>query len=109
MQTGTGNAQSIEVFIIEENGTSRPGELEKAEETIIQRLDHTLQQDASFQATYPGARLVRIDSMRGLKDSDEGRFCLRYQFDGGITEFWGHVADRANVDMKQGIVSAAQD
>jgi hypothetical protein len=66
--------------------------------------DRTLKSNPKFQAAYPNAKLIRIDSNRGIKESEAGRFYLRYQYDKGITEFWGHHARSTYVDCDQGLV-----
>ena len=37
-----------------------------------------------------------------------GSMRLRYQYDKGITEFWGHHANNTYVDCDQGLVGIAK-
>jgi len=58
-----------------------------------------------FRTAYPGATLVRVDSMRGVDEHRNGRYYLRYQWQGGRTEMWGHVSRKTpSVDCKKGVV-----
>jgi hypothetical protein len=94
----------IDVVIISEDGTSLNLDLLPNEVIAFESLDRALKSNPKFQAAYPNAKLIRIDSNRGIKESDAGRFYLRYHYDKGITEFWGHHAKRAYVDCDQGLV-----
>lgn len=70
-------------------------------------VDAALRADASFQAAYLGAVLERIDSMRGVAETRNGRYYLRYRYGGGVTEFWGHAGKQAKINFKKGIVGVA--
>jgi hypothetical protein len=94
----------IDVQIIAEDGTSLNQQLLPNEAIFIESLDRTLKSNQEFQAAYPNAKLIRIDSNRGIKEDEAGRFYLRYQHDKGITEFWGHHVSSTYVDCDQGLV-----
>ena len=98
----------VEVQIISEDGNIIYQELLPDEIATIESLDRTLKADLGFQSAYPNAKLVRIDSSRGVQDSDAGRYYLRYQHDNGVTEFWGHRENKAYVDCEQGLVGVAE-
>ena len=94
----------IDIQVIAEDGTSLNQDLFPDEVVTFKSLDHTLKSNPKFQAAYPNAKLIRIDSNRGIKESEAGRFYLRYKYDKGITEFWGHHASSTYVDCDQGLV-----
>jgi len=106
MQKETINGQVIEAIIIAADGTEAADTLQSSERDLLAKFDTALRVDAGFAKAYPEARLIRIDSNRGLADRDEGRFYLRYQHKGkGVTaEFWGNVADSAQINMEQGLI-----
>lgn len=107
MHTDHINGQEAEVCVIAADGTELGEALRPDERALLDRIDAALKADAGFRAACPGARLVRVDSNRGLGDREEGRFYLRYQYQGGgITELWGNAADGVGVDLKLGVVGA---
>jgi hypothetical protein len=99
MQSATINGQTIDLEVIPE------GEATPLEVDAVARLDAALRADARFQAQYPNARLERVDSMRALRDDEDGRYYLRYSSSSGMTEFWGHTAAHATLNMARGIVA----
>ena len=98
----------IDIQIIAKDGTTLELDLLPDEITTIESLDRTLKAHPGFQSAYPNARLVHIDSNRGIQDSEAGRYYLRYQYDTGITEFWGHRSDSTYVDCDQGLAGIAK-
>jgi hypothetical protein len=94
----------IDIQIIAEDGTSLDQDLLPDEIVAFESLDHILKSNPEFQAIYPNAKLIRVDSNRGIKEYVAGRYYLRYQYDKGITEFWGHHASSTYVDCDQGLV-----
>jgi hypothetical protein len=98
----------IDILIIAEDGTSLNQDLLPDEVVTFEGLDHTLKSNPEFQAAYPNAKLIRIDSNRGIKEDEAGRYYLRYQHDKGITEFWGHHASITYIDCDQGLVGIAK-
>ena len=94
----------IDVQVIAEDGTTADLDLLPEEVVAFESLDRTLKAHPVFQSTYPNAKLIRIDSNRGLQESEVGRYYLRYKYAAGITEFWGHHASTAYVDCDQGLV-----
>jgi hypothetical protein len=107
MQSETINGQAVEICVIAEDGSELAEGLTAHERELLERIDATLRADAGFKAAHAEAKLVRVDSNRGLADTDEGRFYLRYQHQGGMAEFWGNLADVLTVDIKGGIVGVA--
>ena len=98
----------IDILIIAEDGTSLNQDLLPDEVVTFEGLDRTLKSNPEFQAAYPNAKLIRIDSNRGIKEDEAGRYYLRYQHDKGITEFWGHHASITYIDCDQGLVGIAK-
>jgi hypothetical protein len=74
----------------------------------FESLDCTLKAHPAFQSAYPNARLIRIDSNRGIQEGEVGRYYLRYQHETGITEFWGYHSNITYVDCEQGLVGIAR-
>ena len=52
-------------------------------------MDTFLKANAEFQAAYPGAKLERVESNRGVEERHQGRYYLRYHHDGGATGYPG--------------------
>jgi hypothetical protein len=101
------NSQDIEAIVIASDGTEVAEELQPGELVLLAKIDVALKADARFAKACPAARLVRVDSNRGLSDRDEGRFYLRYQHTGGMAEFWGNAADATRVNVETGLVGVA--
>lgn len=99
------NSQVVDVVVIAANGTTDPhATLTPREMTTVEAVDAILNSNAEFTAAYPGAKLVRVDSMQGVNENRHGRYYLRYQHDSGTTEWWGHVAKTPTFDFKKGVV-----
>ncbi len=108
MSTTIINGQEIEVVTVGEDGATIEESLSKSELAAFCRLDSVLRSHPDFQSAYPDARLVRVDSMRGIGEEEEGRYYLRYQYGADSTEFWGNIAEAERVDCEQGIISVAR-
>lgn len=108
MITASINGEMVDVEIIEADGRSGTT-LDGAELDLIAAVDARLREHSAFASAYPHARLTRIDSNRMLQDSEEGRFYLRYHYDGGEAEFWGHQAGALSIDFERGIVAVTID
>ncbi len=105
MTTQILNGATVEIVVINAEGKTETDALLTAREiTTVETVDAAVRADAGFQAAYPGAVLERIDSMRGVAETRNGRYYLRYRYAGGVTEFWGHVGQQAKIDFKKGIV-----
>jgi len=102
------NGQTVEIEVIEADGGSGASPT-PAELTLIAALDGYLRKHPAFAEAYPGARLTRVDSNRMLRDTDEGRFYLRYDHAEGTTEFWGHLAEKPALDFERGIAQVKVD
>jgi len=100
-QTGQ---DEVDVQVISEDGTSLEEDLFPDEIVAFENIDLTLKANLQFQAAFPNGKLFRIDSNRGIKQDEAGRYYLRYQHDKGITEFWGHHTEKPYVDCAQGLV-----
>jgi hypothetical protein len=104
MAQQTLNDQAVDVAIIAADGATLDELLTPHEAWIVQAVDTFLKQNAAFQAAYPGATWVRVESNRGVAENRHGRYYLRYQYDHGATEFWGHVSAKPTFDFKRGVV-----
>lgn len=104
MTQHTLNGQSVEVAIIAADGASLNETLTPREAWTVEAVDAFLKHHAEFQAAYPGATLVRVDSNRGVADNRQGRYYLRYQYHTGATEFWGYVSATPKFDFRKGTV-----
>jgi len=107
MQADNINGQVVDVVVIGADGIEVVEELQQGERVLLAVIDAALQAEARFAKSCPEARLVRVDSNRGLGDREECRFYLRYQHSGkgSFAEYWGHVGDVAHLDMRRGIIS----
>ena len=70
----------------------------------VAAVDALLKGNAEFQAAYPGAKLERVESNRGVPENRQGRYYLRYHHDHGATEFWGYLSTKLRFDFKKGVV-----
>ena len=104
MSQQTINDHDVEVIIIAADGTTLNEGLTPREQWTVQAVDAFLKGNAEFQAAYPGAQLVRVESNRGVQENRQGRYYLRYHHDGGVTEFWGYVSTKPKFDFKKGVV-----
>lgn len=93
------NNQPVEAEIIPSGEV-----LSAREHWTLETLDRTLRSNAQFNRGYANAKLVRVDSLRVLTESTQGRYYLRYSSGAGMTEFWGHVSRRSELDFEHGIV-----
>jgi len=99
------NGHEVEMVVIAVDGRTDPqATLTQREIATVEAVDATLKSTAEFTAAYPDARLARVDANRGVNERRHGRYYLRYQHAGGMTEFWGHVAKTPTVDFKKGVV-----
>ena len=101
------NGQEVEVVVYSEDSRIVESPLTARELSILEMVDTVLQGKAEFKSTYPGARLERVESMRGVDEHRHGRYYLRYRHASGVTEFWGHLAREPKFDFKKGIVGVA--
>src|SRR5512147_1464722 len=104
MSQQTLNNQTVEVAIIAADGATRNEPLTPREAWTVAAVDAFLKGNAEFQAAYPGARLAQVESNRGVQENRQGRYYLRYQYDHGTTEFWGHLSIKPKFDFRKGIV-----
>jgi hypothetical protein len=104
MMPQTLNGQPVEVAIIAADGAMLDELLTPREAWTAQAVDAYLNRNAEFQAAYPGAKLVRVESNRGIAENRHGRYYLRYQYDHGATEFWGYLSRQPAFDFKKGVV-----
>jgi hypothetical protein len=99
------NGALVEVVVVAADGTSSDAPLTPRELWTIAAVDTALQTNVEFTAAYPRARLARVDAMRGVEEHRNGRYYLRYQWQQGVTEFWGHVSRKTpTFDCKKGVV-----
>ena len=105
MKTQTINGAAVEIAVIAADGKTDPAATLDARETAtVEAVDQALRATTSFQTAYPQAALVRVESMRGIDEKRNGRYYLRYQHEGGTTEFWGHIAKQLKIDVKKGVM-----
>src|SRR4051794_9110477 len=94
MSQDTINGQSVEGVVIGPDGKTVATSLVPRERWTVEAVDRTIRTNAAIQKTYPGATLQRVDSMRGVSERRRGRYYLRYQWDKGVTEFWGYLSPK---------------
>ena len=98
------NGQDVEVIVYGEDSRVAESSLTERELSTLEAVDTVLQGKAEFKSAYPGARLERVESMRGVDEHRHGRYYLRYRHASGVAEFWGHLAREPKFDFKKGIV-----
>ena len=99
------NGNTLEVVIIGADNLVEFQPLTLREAQTLAALDNTLQANPAFQKTYPKARLVWVDSMRGLPENGAGRYYLRYEYQNGLTEFWGGLGHKEMIDLENGLIT----
>ena len=104
MSQQTLNDQAVEVAILTADGTTLNDTLTPREAWTVQAVDAFLKSNTEFQAAYPGARLERVDSNRGVAENRQGRYYLRYHYEHGATEFWGYLSTQPKFNFKKGVV-----
>jgi hypothetical protein len=99
------NGEEVEVIVFAADGTEDASTtLTHRELATAEAVDAALRANSEFKASYPDARLTRIESMRGVDEHREGRYYFRYRHASGVAEFWGHLAHEPKFDFKKGIV-----
>ncbi len=95
------NGQAVDVEIIAD---ATPGALEltDGERGTLEALDSALRANSEFIRAYPNARLERVDSMRALQDTNQGRFYLRYSSGEDISEFWACLGTATKLELDTG-------
>ena len=100
------NGQQVETLVNNADGTAGGDDLTSQELAVVTAADTALRGDADFQRAYPGARLSRVESNRGVDDRRNGRFSLRYEVPNQVPqEFWAHQAKENQVNLKTGMVA----
>jgi hypothetical protein len=108
MATQKINGVEVEVSVISAHPDGDSA-LSPRELWAVQAVDQTLRANKQFQASYPGAVLSRVETMRDLAESEKGRYYLRYQVGDRATEFWGYVARKPKLDFRRGLVGVVLD
>lgn len=104
MRTQRINEQEVQTIVITPAGTESAESLTPQEVRVVEELDKALRGSLEFQRAYPGAKLIRVDSMRALSDHQPGRYYLRYENQETTTEFWGYLSQHPRLDFQQGLV-----
>ncbi len=98
------NASNPEVIVTNPDGTASSEKLTPREISVFEAVDRALRAEPKFTSSYPNAVLERIESLRAMPETSNGRAYLRYRFGTGVTEFWGRVSNRARINFRSGIV-----
>jgi hypothetical protein len=98
------NTSNPEVSVSNPDGTASSERLTPREISVFEAVDRALRADPKFTSSYPNAVLERIETLRAIPETSNGRTYLRYRFATGVTEFWGRVSDRARINFRSGIV-----
>lgn len=104
MATQQINGLDVEVSIIPADPQELANLLSARELWTVEAVDQTLRANAQFQASYPGAVLAKVESMRALSENAKGRYYLRYKTGSSATEFWGYIAPKPAFNFKRGLV-----
>jgi len=99
------NGEPVEVVVIAADGTPVATPLTPRELWTVEAVERYLRTNAAFTAAYPEAKLVHVDSMRGVDEHRHGRYYLRYHSVRGVTECWGYLSrETPTYDLKKGVV-----
>ena len=101
------NGQTTKLVVVGPDGMEVNVPLSAREKATLEALDLALRNNPRFRLAHPGAHLVRVDSMRSLEETEEGRYYLCYATNHGFAELWGHVSKNPHIDVQSGLVSVA--
>lgn len=97
------------VTVYNPDGTLFAGGLSEREAQTVVALDKALQADRGFCKQYPEAQLERVECMRGIPETEPGRYYLCYRSGGQLYEFWGSLAGKMEVKLKDSLVSVREE
>ena len=100
--------ENVEIIINLEGGLPGGKVLEPEEMVLMVLMRQQLEQHPHFIEQYAGAVLTRVESDRGVKDTQKGRMGLRYAVQGHVpSEWWGCYVTSSHephIDFDKGIV-----
>jgi hypothetical protein len=105
------NLENVKAKVIASDGKLQEAALTTREQAILGALDSALHSSSEFLIEIPDAILEHVESMRGIIETDDGRFYLRYKTGQNPLpiEFWGCVAKTPSIDWAMGYVRVTEE
>jgi hypothetical protein len=103
--------ENVKTIVIANDGKLNEAELDTREQTMLEAVDAAIRANPNFEAELPDAILEHVETMRGIKETDDGRLYLRYRTSKNPVplEFWGCLAKTPRVDWVSGFVHVTED
>ncbi len=105
------NLENIKTIVITSDGKLQEAALEAREQAMLEAVDDAIRANPNFEVELPDAILEHVESMRGIKETDDGRLYLRYRTSKNPVplEFWGCLAKNPRLDWASGFVHVTEE
>lgn len=105
------NLENVKTIVIASDGKLQESALDTRELSILAAVDGAIRANPNFETQLPDAILEHVESMRGIKETDDGRLYLRYRTSKNPVplEFWGCLAKNPRVDWASGFVHVTEE
>jgi hypothetical protein len=105
------NLENVKTIVIASDGKLHEASLEAREQSMLEAVDAAIRANPNFETELPDAILEHVESMRGIKETDDGRLYLRYRTSKNPVplEFWGCLAKNPRVDWASGFVHVTEE
>jgi hypothetical protein len=105
------NLENVKTIVIDSDGKLHEATLEAREQAILEAVDAAIRANPNFETQLPDAILEHVESMRCIKETDDGRLYLRYRTSKNPVplEFWGCLANNPRVDWASGFVHVTEE
>ena len=100
----TQRIEEPEVSVIGGDGRALETGLTPRERWTVEAAARQLEDSPEFKADCGDAKLVKIESVRGLAEHESGRYYLRYAGTSGVSEFWASLHHHAHLDLQKGLI-----
>ncbi len=103
--------ENLKTIVIAADGKMHEAALDAREQALLVAVDGAIRANSNFETQLPDAILEHVESMRGIKETDDGRLYLRYRTSKNPVplEFWGCLAKTPRVDWVSGFVHVTED
>ncbi len=105
------NLENVKTIVIASDGKLHEASLDAREQSMLEAVDGAIRANPNFETQLPDAILEHVESMRGIKETDDGRLYLRYRTSKNPVplEFWGCLAKNPRVDWASGFVHVTEE
>jgi hypothetical protein len=105
------NLEHVKTIVIAADGRLSETALDAREQALFEVIDTAIRANPNFLTELPDAILEHVESMRGIKETDDGRLYLRYRTSKNPVplEFWGCIAKISEVDWVTGFVHVTEE